>query len=136
MAWRKNQRINDFYIGYMMNLNLNTNKFFREQVMVCLKNTFGTSTMENISKLLLKPNTRVLALVMFYENREKMQRKCSECWVVSFIQIISKYICIDYLGSEKSKLSYLRLGIIGRYKHLDKKYDKVLVFVIPDILLN
>ena len=50
--------------------------------------------------------------------------------------IISNTVCIDYLGSEKSKLSYLRLRIIGRYKHLDKKYDKVLVFVIPDILLN
>ena len=33
----KNQRINEFYIGYMMNPNLNTNKTFREQVKVCLK---------------------------------------------------------------------------------------------------
>ena len=34
--------------------------------------------------------------------------------------IISKYVCIDYLGSEKAKLSGLRLGVSGRYKHLDK----------------
>ena len=50
--------------------------------------------------------------------------------------IISKYVCIDYLGSEKSKLSYLRLGVSGRYKHLDKNYDNVLGFGIPDLLLN
>ena len=46
------------------------------------ENTFGISTMSHISKILLKTNTRVLALVMFYENRKKLKRKCSECWVV------------------------------------------------------
>ena len=50
--------------------------------------------------------------------------------------IISKYVCIDYLGYEKAKLSYLRLGVSGRYKHLDKNYDNVLRFGIPDLLLN
>ena len=50
--------------------------------------------------------------------------------------IISKYACIDYLGSEKSKLSGLRLGVSGRYKHFDKNYDNLLEFGIPDILLN
>ena len=74
-----NKRINEFSIGYMMNTILNTHKCFREQVKVCLKNTFSTLTMTHISKILLKPNTRVLALVIFYENRKKMQRKCSEC---------------------------------------------------------
>ena len=50
--------------------------------------------------------------------------------------IIRKYVCIDYLGSEKSKLSDLRLGVSGRYKHLDKDYENVLGFGIPDLLLN
>ena len=50
--------------------------------------------------------------------------------------IISKYVCIDYLGSEKSKLSGLRLGVTGRYKHIDKNYYNVLGFGIPDLLLN
>ena len=75
----KNQRINELSIGYMMNPNLIMNKSFREQVKVCLKNTFSTSIMTIISKILLKTNTRVLALVMFYENRKKLKRKCSEC---------------------------------------------------------
>ena len=50
--------------------------------------------------------------------------------------ITSNYICIDYLGSEKTKLSNLRLGVTGRYKNLGKKYDNVLGFSIPDLLLD
>ena len=50
--------------------------------------------------------------------------------------IIRNYVCIDYLGSKKSKLSELHLGVTWRYKHLDKKYDNVLGFVIPDLSLN
>ena len=67
----KNQRINEFSIGCMMNPNLNMNKVFREQVKVCMKTKFSTSTMTHISKILLKPNIRVLSLVMFFENRKK-----------------------------------------------------------------
>ena len=50
--------------------------------------------------------------------------------------IIRNYVCIDYLGSEESKLSYLRLGVAGSYKHLGKKFENVLGFRIPDLLLN
>ena len=49
---------------------------------------------------------------------------------------IRNYVCIDYLGYDKSKLSVLRLGVTGRYTHLDNEYDNVLGFGIPDILLN
>ena len=34
--------------------------------------------------------------------------------------IISNYVCIDHLGSEKTKLSDLGLGIAGSYKHIVK----------------
>ena len=50
--------------------------------------------------------------------------------------IISNCVCIDYLGSEKSKLSYLHPDVAGSYKHIVKKYDVVLRFGIPDLLLN
>ena len=50
--------------------------------------------------------------------------------------IISNYVCVDYLGFEKSKLSYLCLGVAGSYKHLGRKYDNVLGLGIPDLLLN
>ena len=66
-----NQRINELSIEYMMNPNLIMKKLFREQVKICMKNTFSKSTMTHMSKILLKPNTIVLALVMFFEDRKK-----------------------------------------------------------------
>ena len=58
--------------------------------------------------------------------------------VLSFLiyKIISNYVCIVYLGSERNKLSYLRVVVGGSYKHLDKKYDNVLGFGITDLLMN
>ena len=38
---KKNQRINEFSIGYMMNQNMSMIKVFREQVKVCMKTTFS-----------------------------------------------------------------------------------------------
>ena len=76
-----NQRNNEFSIWYMMNPNFSINRYFKEQVKVCLKTTFYASPLSHISKILLKLDTRVLALVIFIRIK-KMQRKCSECWVV------------------------------------------------------
>ena len=75
----KNQRINEFSIGYIMNPNLPKRKAFREQVKLCLKNIFVPSTITHIGKILLKDNTRVLALVVFYENSKINARKFLEC---------------------------------------------------------
>ena len=74
-----NQRINEFSIGYTMNPNLSINKAFKEQVKICMKTTFYTTTQQHISKILSKTNTIVLALVMFYETRPKKQIKFSKC---------------------------------------------------------
>ena len=92
--------------------------------------------MKQISKILLKPNTIVLSLVMFFENRKTNAKKMFRVLSCVIYTIISNCVCIDYLGSEKSKLSHLRLGVAGSYKHLGKKYDNVLGFEIPDLLLN
>ena len=72
---KTNQRLHELSIGYTMNPNVNMNKVFRDQVKVCMKTTFSTSTMTQISKILLKPNTRVLEFVMFFENRKKYAKK-------------------------------------------------------------
>ena len=66
------------------------------------------------------------------KNTKKMFRVLS-CVIYT---IISRYVCIDYLGYEKSKSGYLCLGVSGRYNQLDKIYDNVLGFGIPYILLN
>ena len=85
---------------------------------------------------MIKKNIRVLALVIFYDNRKKITRKMFRVLSCVIYTIISKYVCIDYLDSDKSKLSDLRLGVSGKYKHLDKNYDNVLGFGIQYILLN
>ena len=70
-----NQLINEVSIGYTMNPNLRKNKAFKQQVKGCLKNAFGPSTNIHIGKILSKPNTRVLALVIFDENRKKTYKE-------------------------------------------------------------
>ena len=74
-----NQSIKEFSIVYMMNPNLSMNKVFRDQVKGFTITAFSASTMKQISKIRLKPNTRVLALVLFIENRKKVKRICLEC---------------------------------------------------------
>ena len=46
------------------------------------------------------------------------------------------YVCIDYLGSEKSKVSDLHLGCTGSNKHNGMDYNNVLGIGIPGLLLN
>ena len=73
-----------------MDPNFNTNKAFREQLKVCLKNTFGTSTMAYISKILLKENKKVLELVMFYDNRKRYKENVQSvelCNIYNYEQI-------------------------------------------------
>ena len=130
-----NKRINEFSIGYMINPNLSMNKDFRQQVKLCMRTKFSTSTMTHTSKILLKPNTRVLALVIFFENRKKCKENVQSIKLCN-IYNYKKLCCIDYLGYEKTKLSDLPLGGAGSYKHIDKKYDNILGFGIPDLLMN
>ena len=96
-----NQRINEFSVGYMMNPTLNRNIAFKDQVRVRLKQIFGPDTNSHISKTLQKLNTRVLALIIFYESGEKIIRKLFRVLSCVIYTIIDKYVCIDYLGSDK-----------------------------------
>ena len=69
--------------------------------------------MAHISEILLKPNTRVLALVIFYDNRKQNEKKMFIVMSCVIYTILSKYVFIDYLGYEKSKLSYYALAFMG-----------------------
>ena len=50
----KNQRINEFSFGYMLNPTLKTSKVFKEKVKTCFKNTFGKDTNSHINTILQK----------------------------------------------------------------------------------
>ena len=97
-----NQHINELSIGYMMNPNLSINKYFKEQVKICMKTIFGTINQQHISQILSKQNTRVLALVMFYNTRQKKPNKMFKVLSYVIYTIISNYVCTDYLGYEKT----------------------------------
>ena len=98
---KNNQCINEFSIGYMMNPTLYRNIDFKDQVKLCLKHIFGPDTNSHISKILHKPNTRVIALVIFYESGKTIIRKVFIVLSCVIYSIIDKYVCIDYLDSDK-----------------------------------
>ena len=50
--------------------------------------------------------------------------------------IIDRCVCIDYLGTEKNKISELRLGCTLQSKHDGMDYDKLFGIGVPDILLK
>ena len=93
-----NEPINEFSIGYMINPTLSINKSFKEKVTKCVNSTFFEITQQHISKILFK-KTRVLALLMFYETRKNPNDffKVLSCVIY---EIISNYVCIDYLACE------------------------------------
>ena len=95
-----NERINEFSFAYMFNTTLHTNKVFKEQVKACLSNTFGADTNKHINNILLKRNTRVIALVVHYEHGNLNSRKIFKVLSCVIYTIIDRYVCIDYLCIE------------------------------------
>ena len=119
-----------------MDPTLNRNRPFKDQVKVCLKHTFGPDTNSRFSKILQKSNTRVLALVIFYYSGEKIIRKLFRVLSGVIYTTIDKYVCVDYLGSDKSRLKRLNIGCAGSNKHNGVDYNNVLGICIPDLFLN
>ena len=50
--------------------------------------------------------------------------------------IINKYVCIDYLGTDKKTKSDLKIGCTLSSKHDGMDYNNLFGIGIPDILLN
>ena len=100
------------------------------------KNTFGKDTNSHINTILMKKNTRVFTLVVFYEFGGINPRKMFKVLSCVIYTIIYRYICIDFLGTEKKKISELRLGYTFQTKHDGMDYNNLFGIDIPDILLN
>ena len=94
----------------MMNPNLYRNKSFKEKVKACFRNTFGPDTNSHINTILTKKNTRVFALVIFYEHVNINSKKMFKVLSCVIYKIMKKYVCIDYLGTQKKKVSDLKIG--------------------------
>ena len=78
----------------------------------------------------------MLALVIFYESGNINPRKIFKLLSCVIYTIIDKYVCIDYLGTEKKKINESRLGCTFQSKHEGMDYDNLYGIGIPDILLN
>ena len=90
---------------------------------VCFRHTFGPDTTSHINKILQKKKTRVLESVIFYESGKIIIRKLFR--VLSFViyTIINNYVCIDYLGTEKLKISDLKIVCTGSSKNNGMDYN-------------
>ena len=119
----------------MINSKLNVNKAFIEQVNKCMNNIFGKITQPHIRTRLAKNNTRVLALLLFYETR-KNPKKAFRVLSSVISTIIINYFCIDYLACESKQLSKLTVNNGGGFKHGNKSYEKILGIGIPYLLMN
>ena len=84
----------------------------------------------------MKRDTRVIALVVFYELGNFNPRKMFRVLSCVIYTIIERYVCIDYLCKETKKISELRLGCTLKTKRENMDYDKLFGIGIPDILLN
>ena len=100
-----------------------------------LINTFGADTNKHINRTLMKQDTRVLALVVFYELGNFNPRKMFRVLSCVIYTIIDRCVCIDYLVTETKKISELRLGCTLKTKHENMDYDNLFGIGIPDICL-
>ena len=94
----KKERINEFYIGYMINPNMDNKKSFKEQVTKSMKTIFGAITQPYLRTTLAKNNTRVLALLMFHDTRGENPDTSFRVLICVSYTIIKNYVCIDYLA--------------------------------------
>ena len=63
-----NEGMNEISFANMCNPTLYRHKVFKDQVKSCLGNTFGADTNKHINNILLRHNTRVIALIVNYEH--------------------------------------------------------------------
>ena len=67
-CYTKNEIINLFVIGYMINPLLKFNNIFRIKVEKYLSISFSSRKMKNIKNFMVNNNACVMALILIYEN--------------------------------------------------------------------
>ena len=67
--------------------------------------------------------------------QEKKSKKVFTVLSCVIYTIIRNYVCNHFLAFKKKKTE-LGLGSGGGYKHEEWSYDKILVILIPDLLMN
>ena len=78
----------------------------------------------------------MLALVVFNELGNINPSRMFKVLTSVIYTIINRYVCIDYLDTQKKKISELRLGFTLQTKYDGMDYNNLFVIGIPDILIN
>ena len=130
-----NQRINEFTFGYMIIPNLFKNRYLKNK-WKCVSKTHLVQIPLLILIKYYRKNTRVLALVIFYESGKTNPRKIFRVLSCVIYNIIDKCVCINYLGNDKFKISHLKIACTGSSKHDGMDYNNLFGIGIPYILLN
>ena len=81
----------------------------------CLNNTFVADTNKHINAILLRPNTIVIVLIVNYEHGSYSTRKLFKVLSCVIYTIIDKYMCIDYLCTEK------KIKLIKAWTHIENQ---------------
>ena len=97
----RNDKMSKFCVGYMSYPGLNQNKSFKYKFFQ-MSITFDKPTMVSIRKLLKNCNTRVISLLMFYDNINITIFNMLD--PINYL-IMEKYICVGYLCLHQSQLS-------------------------------
>ena len=100
---------------------------FKEQVEINLAKYFSVEKMMPVRKVLKIGNTRVLSLLMFYENRKNMFSKVLSS-VVYFI--MHNCVCADCLCLHQSKLSF------ANKLFKNKTFNNISEICIPELSMN
>ena len=70
LAWKTKKNINELDIGYMINPNLHINIAFKEQVIICMNNTFGATTQPFIKNKMTKKVCFIIVTVSWFKNNK------------------------------------------------------------------
>ena len=84
-----------FQVACLSYMNLKNNKAFKEQVDKCLPNQFDVTTSKHIMKTPKQYHTRVIDLIIFYNDSKSLIFNELGVFVHFFIE---KYVHVDYLS--------------------------------------
>ena len=99
-GYTTDETINQFSIGCIINPSLKFNNAFRTQVENFLSVTFSAITIKTIKKNLMKNNTRVMALIIIYENNGEIPKRLYRVLICVIYSFIDNYVCIDHLSCQ------------------------------------
>ena len=100
MNKKESKQIYQFQFRYVLGLELNIEKAFKEQIERNISKTFGSEKNMRIRKVWRKENTCVPSPLVFYENIKNVIFKAL---ILAIYCIMDNYVCVDYPCCPKTR---------------------------------